>query len=231
MFIQPWDAALDDAEWQTWIADGHDFGILSVTGLLGHEPIVVPTHFTVNGKTLLVHLARHNPVWDTIEVDPERHVHRHRRLRRHPGPLARQAGRPAHRRRPHQLLRGRPVHLPGHHRRRAQGQGKAAAPPDGPLPAGRRPRSHRGRPPTLRADAARHPRPAPGRHRGPRQVQVRPPRTRRTARRHRPPTRRTRPGPGHVRRSPAKAPTEPPRYMESLTAPYPARPHGTDPLR
>lgn len=22
MFIQPWDAALDDDEWQTWIAEG-----------------------------------------------------------------------------------------------------------------------------------------------------------------------------------------------------------------
>ena len=50
MFIQPWDAALDDIEWQAWVADGHDFGLLSVNGLLGHAPIVVPTHFTA-GKT------------------------------------------------------------------------------------------------------------------------------------------------------------------------------------
>jgi transcriptional regulator len=70
MFIQPWDAALDDAEWQTWIADGHHFGLLSVNGLLGHAPIVVPTHFTAAGSTLLIHLARPNPVWKTIEVDP-----------------------------------------------------------------------------------------------------------------------------------------------------------------
>ncbi|MGW2279791.1 hypothetical protein [Streptomyces sp. NPDC001770] len=35
MFTRPWDAALDDAEWQTWIADGHDFGILGVNGLPG----------------------------------------------------------------------------------------------------------------------------------------------------------------------------------------------------
>ncbi|MET9282564.1 FMN-binding negative transcriptional regulator [Streptomyces violaceoruber] len=70
MFIQPWDAALDDAEWQNWIADGHDFGILSVNGLLGHAPIVVPTHFTVDGTALLIHLARPNPVWETVEVDP-----------------------------------------------------------------------------------------------------------------------------------------------------------------
>ncbi|MFD5514848.1 hypothetical protein [Streptomyces sp. NPDC127066] len=31
MFIQPWDAALDDTERRTWIADGHDFGIRRLT--------------------------------------------------------------------------------------------------------------------------------------------------------------------------------------------------------
>ncbi|WP_327294045.1 MULTISPECIES: FMN-binding negative transcriptional regulator [unclassified Streptomyces] len=70
MFIQPWDAALDDAEWQSWIADGHDFGILSVNGLPGQAPVVVPTHFTADGSTLLIHLARPNPVWKTVEADP-----------------------------------------------------------------------------------------------------------------------------------------------------------------
>lgn len=38
MFIQPWDAALDEGEWQAWIADGHDFGQLSVNGLPGRPP-------------------------------------------------------------------------------------------------------------------------------------------------------------------------------------------------
>ncbi|MFF7365672.1 FMN-binding negative transcriptional regulator [Streptomyces sp. NPDC008125] len=70
MFIQPWDAALDDAEWRTWIADGHDFGILSVNGMLGHALSTVPTHFTVDGTALLIHLARPNPVWKMIEADP-----------------------------------------------------------------------------------------------------------------------------------------------------------------
>ncbi|MFE9453881.1 FMN-binding negative transcriptional regulator [Streptomyces sp. NPDC006739] len=70
MFIQPWDAALDDAERRTWIADGHDFGILSVNGGAGRAPVVVPTHFTVDGGTLLVHLARPNPVRTPIEADP-----------------------------------------------------------------------------------------------------------------------------------------------------------------
>ncbi|WP_405669220.1 hypothetical protein [Streptomyces sp. NBC_00055] len=33
MFVQPWDAGLDEAAWQSWIAEGHDFGQLSVNGL------------------------------------------------------------------------------------------------------------------------------------------------------------------------------------------------------
>lgn len=70
MFIQPWDAALDDAEWQTWIAEGHDFGQLSVNGPPGQAPFVVPTHFTTDGGRLLIHLARPNPVWTAIEHDP-----------------------------------------------------------------------------------------------------------------------------------------------------------------
>jgi transcriptional regulator len=70
MFIQPWDAALDEAEWQTWIADGHDFGILSVNGLPGRPPVAVPTHFTGEPGHLLIHLARPNPAWKAIEHDP-----------------------------------------------------------------------------------------------------------------------------------------------------------------
>ncbi|MFF8196386.1 FMN-binding negative transcriptional regulator [Streptomyces bobili] len=70
MFIQPWDAALDRAEWQTWIAGGHDFGLLSVNGLLGRSPTVVPTHFVSGDDELLIHLARPNPVWKSIEYDP-----------------------------------------------------------------------------------------------------------------------------------------------------------------
>ncbi|MFF4169708.1 FMN-binding negative transcriptional regulator [Streptomyces sp. NPDC001744] len=71
MFIQPWDAALDDAEWQAWIADGHDFGVLGVNGPSGGAPVVVPTHFTVEGTGLLIHLARPNPVWKAIEAAPD----------------------------------------------------------------------------------------------------------------------------------------------------------------
>jgi len=74
VLIHPWDAALDDAEWRAWLADGHDFGQLVVNGLPGQPPTVVPTHFSVDdaadGTDLLVHLARPNPVWAGIEADP-----------------------------------------------------------------------------------------------------------------------------------------------------------------
>ncbi|WP_329363426.1 FMN-binding negative transcriptional regulator [Streptomyces sp. NBC_01483] len=70
MFIQPWDASLDEAEWQTWITEGHDFGQLSVNGLPSRPPAVVPTHFIADGGDLLIHLARPNPVWEAIEHDP-----------------------------------------------------------------------------------------------------------------------------------------------------------------
>lgn len=70
MLVHPWDAGLDEAEWQSWIADGHDFGQLGVNGLPGHPPMAVPTHFTCDGPRLLVHLAKPNPVWKAIEHDP-----------------------------------------------------------------------------------------------------------------------------------------------------------------
>ena len=58
MLIHPWDAALDDEEWRTWLADGHDFGQLVVNGLPGQPPTVIPTHFSVEdtptGTDLLV---------------------------------------------------------------------------------------------------------------------------------------------------------------------------------
>lgn len=69
MLMHPWDRALDDAESRAWIDDGHDFGQLVVNGSPG-PPLVVPTHFCGDGQTLLVHLARPNPVWPAIARDP-----------------------------------------------------------------------------------------------------------------------------------------------------------------
>ena len=72
MLIHPWDASLNAAEWQEWVASTDRFGILAVNNL--HQaaaPVMVPTHFTVAGDELLVHLARPNPVWPHLEAAAE----------------------------------------------------------------------------------------------------------------------------------------------------------------
>jgi transcriptional regulator len=65
VLIHPWDAA-DDEEWRTWLA-AHDFGQLIAAGRDRDVPIVVPTHFVFDGdRTVWLHLARPNPVWDAL---------------------------------------------------------------------------------------------------------------------------------------------------------------------
>lgn len=72
MLIHPWDAAQDDAEWRTWLAR-RDFGLLVAAGRDRTVPIVVPTHFVYDGAdTVLLHLARPNPVWRAVAEN--RHV-------------------------------------------------------------------------------------------------------------------------------------------------------------
>ncbi len=69
MLIHPWDAALDTAEWQNWLAASDRFGLLAVNNLDRAEaPVLVPTHFTLAGEELLLHLARPNPVWRHLEA-------------------------------------------------------------------------------------------------------------------------------------------------------------------
>ncbi|MFE7122128.1 FMN-binding negative transcriptional regulator, partial [Streptomyces sp. NPDC057654] len=75
MLIRPWDAALDDAEWQNWLA-GHDFGQLAVNGLPGEPPHVQPMHFAYDPDVgahgvALAHLARPNPIWPALRADPQ----------------------------------------------------------------------------------------------------------------------------------------------------------------
>ncbi|OBC01914.1 transcriptional regulator [Mycobacterium sp. 852013-50091_SCH5140682] len=72
MLIHPWDAALETAEWQEWLAHTDQFGILAVNNTDPTQaPVVVPTHFTPAGEELLVHLARPNPVWPHLEAARE----------------------------------------------------------------------------------------------------------------------------------------------------------------
>ncbi len=70
MLIRRHDEPLSDAEWRSFLAD-HDFGELIAPGV-GHDlPIVVPTHFIYDGdKTVLLHLARPNPVWEALAERP-----------------------------------------------------------------------------------------------------------------------------------------------------------------
>jgi len=72
MLIHPWDAALDAAEWQDWLARTDRFGMLAVNNVdPAQAPVVVPTHFTIAGDELLMHLARPNPVWPHLEAAAE----------------------------------------------------------------------------------------------------------------------------------------------------------------
>ena len=72
MLIHPWDAAQDDAEWRAWLASIEHFGMLAIPNLEPQAaPFLVPSHFTVAGDELLLHLARPNPVWPHLEAARE----------------------------------------------------------------------------------------------------------------------------------------------------------------
>lgn len=72
MLTHPWDGAVDAAEWQDWLAHTDRFGMLAVNNFdPARAPVLVPTHFTVAGAELLVHLARPNPVWPHLEAADE----------------------------------------------------------------------------------------------------------------------------------------------------------------
>jgi transcriptional regulator len=69
MLIHPWDAAVNEGEWRSWLANGRNFGQLVASGVEGW-PVVVPTHFLLDGQRVLLHLARPNPMWKALETDP-----------------------------------------------------------------------------------------------------------------------------------------------------------------
>ena len=69
MLIHPWDEATRD-EWCSAL-ETLDFGQLVTAGHVDGYPVVVPTHFLYDGKeTVLLHLARPNPVWKALDADP-----------------------------------------------------------------------------------------------------------------------------------------------------------------
>lgn len=72
MLIHPWDSALDNSEWQDWLATTDKFGTLAVNNAdHSQAPLLIPTHFTLAGDDILLHLARPNPVWAHLEAAAE----------------------------------------------------------------------------------------------------------------------------------------------------------------
>jgi transcriptional regulator len=70
VLIRRHDEPLSDEEWHAFLAE-HDFGELIAPGAGRDLPIVVPTHFIFDGdKTVLLHLARPNPVWEALAERP-----------------------------------------------------------------------------------------------------------------------------------------------------------------
>ncbi|QIX27539.1 FMN-binding negative transcriptional regulator [Nocardioides sp. JQ2195] len=65
MLIHPWDSVED---WRG-LVPGNDFGQLVTVGEVDGWPVIVPTHFVVEGDEVLLHLARPNPVWAALAQD------------------------------------------------------------------------------------------------------------------------------------------------------------------
>ena len=128
MLIHPWDEATRE-EWQRVLAAA-DFGQLITAGHVDGFPVVVPTHFLYDGdSTVLLHLARPNPVWKALDADP--HV-----VLALTGDYtyveAEWNTEPGHRpgvRRAHVVLHRRAAALPRRGRRRPGREGRDPAPP------------------------------------------------------------------------------------------------------
>jgi transcriptional regulator len=69
VLIHQWDAAVDDAEWRSFVAT-HGFGDLVAGGRDRDLPVVVPTQFVLDREQVILHLVRTNPIWSAIEENP-----------------------------------------------------------------------------------------------------------------------------------------------------------------
>ena len=70
MLIHPWDAGTDEQS-LAYVKD-HQFGHLIAAGRGREVPVVVPTQFLlVDDRTIVLHLARPNPIWAAIGENPK----------------------------------------------------------------------------------------------------------------------------------------------------------------
>ncbi|MEU1878650.1 FMN-binding negative transcriptional regulator [Streptosporangium sp. NPDC020072] len=69
MLIHPWDAATEHEALE--FVRANEFGHLIAAGRGREVPVVVPTQFLLTGeRTVLLHLARPNPIWAAVEENP-----------------------------------------------------------------------------------------------------------------------------------------------------------------
>jgi transcriptional regulator len=70
VLIHPWDAGTSPEEWVAFVRT-QCFGHLVAGGRDRDVPVVVPTQFVLaDVSTVVLHLARPNPIWDAIAENP-----------------------------------------------------------------------------------------------------------------------------------------------------------------
>ncbi|MEP7054669.1 MAG: FMN-binding negative transcriptional regulator [Actinomycetota bacterium] len=69
MFIPVADSARSDDECLAFLA-AQGFGHLIAPGRGREFPVVVPTQYVVDGDSIVLHLARPNPVWSALDENP-----------------------------------------------------------------------------------------------------------------------------------------------------------------
>ncbi|MDT4891266.1 MAG: transcriptional regulator [Pseudonocardiales bacterium] len=70
VLIHPWDASTSTDEWVDFVR-AQQFGQLIAAGAGREVPVAVPTQFALpSPDSVLLHLARPNPVWDALAENP-----------------------------------------------------------------------------------------------------------------------------------------------------------------
>ena len=70
MFIAPADATRGEDEWRSFVSS-HPFGHLVAPGGPGRDlPVVVPTQFVLEDRTVWLHLVRANPIFAALAENP-----------------------------------------------------------------------------------------------------------------------------------------------------------------
>jgi transcriptional regulator len=70
MFIAPADATRGEDEWRSFVSS-HPFGHLVAPGGPGRDlPVVVPTQFVLDERTVWLHLVRANPIFAALAENP-----------------------------------------------------------------------------------------------------------------------------------------------------------------